>query len=139
MHPNLIKLRWLVFFSLLLVVPLGLFSKTYNGPGDRWLNHFGGGVIYEIFWCLFFFGLFPGKKSISLIPLWVFAITALLELLQLWQPPFLQTLRATWLGRTLLGTTFSAWDFPHYLLGCAIASLWLRLIWQTAGSRDRPR
>lgn len=33
---------------------------------------------------------------------------------------------ASTLGRTLIGTTFSLWDFPHYVLGCVLGWLWLR-------------
>jgi hypothetical protein len=46
--------------------------------------------------------------------------------LQLWHPPFLTAIRATFIGKLLLGTTFAWWDFPHYLLGCVLGWLWLQ-------------
>jgi hypothetical protein len=60
------------------------------------------------------------------IPLWVFSITCVLEFMQLWHPPVLQQFRATFLGRMLIGTTFSWWDFPHYAVGCLLGWFWLR-------------
>ncbi|NJK39537.1 MAG: DUF2809 domain-containing protein [Oscillatoriales cyanobacterium RM2_1_1] len=65
----------------------------------------------------------PGKVAV-----WVFIITCILEVLQLWKPPFLQAIRATLMGRLLLGTSFSLWDFLYYALGCAIAWGYLRQI-----------
>jgi hypothetical protein len=52
----------------------------------------------------------------------VFAVTCALEVLQLWHPAPLEAVRGTFLGRTLLGTTFVWWDFPHYALGCALGA-----------------
>jgi len=40
--------------------------------------------------------------------------------LQLWHPPFLELIRSTFWGRALIGTSFSWWDFPHYIFGSAI-------------------
>ncbi|MEW6494714.1 MAG: DUF2809 domain-containing protein [Cyanobacteriota bacterium] len=122
--------RLLTILSLLIVTPLGFLSKSYTGLGDEWVNGFSGDILYEIFWCLFIFLLIPNKKTVTLAPVWVFGITCTLEFLQLWKNPFLNALRATFIGRTLLGTTFVWWDFPHYLSGCLIAWLWLRQIWQ---------
>ena len=59
----------------------------------------------------------------------------LLEVLQLWHPPFLEALRGHFLGRTVLGTTFSWSDFPHYVAG---AVLGLMLARAALGSRAWP-
>lgn len=37
-------------------------------------------------------------------------------------------IRNTWLGRTLIGTSFVWWDFPYYLLGCLLGWLYLRTL-----------
>lgn len=124
------QLRRLTLISLLMVIPLGFLFKFYSGPGDRWLNNYAAGVLYEIFWCLAAFWVVPRRRAISLIPLWVFGITCALEILQLWNPPILQFLRSSLAGRLLLGTKFSWWDFPHYAVGCVIGWFWLRQIWQ---------
>jgi len=40
--------------------------------------------------------------------------------LQLWQPPWLQTIRSTFLGGAVLGNSFSYWDLPAYPIGCLL-------------------
>ncbi|MFL9452122.1 MULTISPECIES: ribosomal maturation YjgA family protein [Nostocales] len=115
-----------ILLSLLIVTAMGFFFKYYVGPGDGWLNNYGSAVFYEIFWCLFAFIFFKGQAAIWQIPLWVFLITCMLEFLQLWHPPLLEQFRATLIGQWLLGTTFTWWDFPHYLLGCVLGWLWLQ-------------
>jgi hypothetical protein len=71
--------------------------------------------------------IFPKKKLVNKIPLWVFVITCALEVLQLWHPKFLETIRSYFIGAALIGTTFSWWDFPHYAIGCYLGWLWI--IW----------
>lgn len=122
------KQRLLVFLSLLLVTPLGFLFKFYHGPQRAWFNNYGAAVWYEIFWCLLIYGLRPSHQATTAIPLGVFAATCGLEILQLWHPPWLETIRSYPFGRFLIGTTFAWWDFPHYLIGCAISWFWLRQI-----------
>lgn len=113
-------------FSLLIVTAMGFFFKFYNGFGQQWLNNYGAAIFYEIFWCLFAFLFLKSRKAVNPIPIWVFAITCLLEFLQLWHPPLLEQMRSTLVGRLLLGSTFSWWDFPHYAIGCILGWLWLK-------------
>ena len=101
-----------------------------------WFRDYGGGVLYEIFWCLALFLFWPRKRNITKIALGVFAITCFLEVLQLWHPSFLQHIRSTFVGRTLIGTTFVWWDFPHYVLGCFIGWLWMKGIVRKIGEED---
>lgn len=115
-----------IILSLLIVVPMGFLFKYYTGLAHEWFNDYGAAVLYEIFWCLFAFLFARSHLFIQQIPLWVFVITCILEFLQLWHPPFLTEIRATLIGKWLLGTTFAWWDFPHYLLGCVLGWLWLR-------------
>lgn len=109
--------------SLLIIVPIGFYTKFYTGPAAGWVRDSLGGVCYEIFWCLLLF-LCVGKRPRA-IAAGVFITTCTLEVLQLWRPPFLENVRAGFIGQTLLGATFAWSDFPHYLLGCAIAWLWM--------------
>ncbi len=115
-----------VTLSLLIVTALGFAFKFYSGPGDGWFNNYGAGVLYEIFWILLGFLFFPVKRAANAIPIWVFAITCMLEFMQLWHPPILEMVRSSFVGSALIGTTFAWWDFPHYLLGCLIGWGWLR-------------
>ena len=125
--PFLLKRKWIIL-SLCLVTPAGFLFKFYAGAGHKWFNDYGGGLLYEIFWCLIVFFFVPHRKYITPITLWVLIITCILETLQLWHPPLLEQIRSTFLGAALIGTTFVWLDFPHYLLGCAIAWAWMRTI-----------
>ena len=122
----LLQRRW-ILFSLCLVVPLGFWFKFYAGPGRLWFNNYGAGLVYEIFWCLVVFLLVrPVRENTVKIAVMVFVVTCLLEVLQLWHPMFLESIRKTFLGSAILGTTFVWWDFPHYVLGSTIGLLWMR-------------
>ena len=117
-----------VILSLLVVTPFGFAFKLYTGPGDWWFNNYGAGVLYEIFWILLAFLFFHSRRSANLIPIYVFVITSILEFLQLWHPPLLEIIRSSFLGSALLGSTFVWWDFPHYVFGCLIGWLWIRVL-----------
>jgi hypothetical protein len=54
----------------------------------------------------------------------VFIVTCILEFLQLWHPPFLEWIRNYFLGRTIIGNSFSKSDFLYYFFGL-IGSLFL--------------
>jgi len=115
-------------FSLCVVVPMGFWFKLYNGPAAWWLNDYGAGIFYEIFWCLVLFLIQPSRANCTKIAVGVFAVTCVLEVLQLWHPAFLQQIRDNFIGAALLGSTFAWWDFPHYALGSLIGWLWMRAI-----------
>ncbi|MBC1241838.1 hypothetical protein VF14_14755 [Nostoc linckia z18] len=125
MHRNQNQTRY-ILLSMLIVVPMGFLFKYYTGPGYKWFNDYGGDILYEIFWCLFGFWFFRSRAAVIQIPIWVFVITCIIEFLQLWHLPLLDNIRATFIGKLLLGTTFVWWDFPHYLVGCILGWLWLQ-------------
>ena len=118
------RVRW-TLISILIIVPLGLYSKFYSGQAARWVNDSLGGVLYVIFWCLFAF-LFLSNTKPWKIAATVFIITCFLEFLQLWHPTFLEFLRSNFIGRTILGTTFTWSDIPYYLVGGEIGWLWMK-------------
>ena len=118
--------------SLVVIVPLGLYTKHgYHGPGADWVHDSVGGVLYEIFWCLALAIVLPRWKA-SRIAAMVLIATCILEFLQLWHPPLLELARSSFVGRTILGSSFDWGDFPYYFIGSAIGWAWLRAI----GSRD---
>ena len=123
----LLKRKW-IFISLCAVTPLGFLFKFYSGPGHKWFNDYGAGLLYEVFWCLVAFFFVPHRKYIMRIVVSVFIVTCVLEILQLWHPAFLERIRETFLGGALLGSTFVWWDFPHYVLGCVVGWLCMRVI-----------
>lgn len=120
---------------LAILVPLGFATKWYVGPGEAWFHHYAGGVIYEWFWIFLLLAVRPGWGA-GRVATGVLAATTGLEFLQLWHPPWLEQLRAGWLGQALLGTTFSWWDIPHYAVGC-YSGYWL-VRWLLPGPAPAP-
>ena len=114
-----------VLVVLAMVVPVGFATKFYPGPGRAWVNNSLSGVFYEVFWCLTAAMVFPHARPRSIAGV-VFVITAALEFLQLWHPPFLQSVRRSFIGASLLGDTFVASDFAYYVAGCIAGWLLLR-------------
>lgn len=112
---------------LLALIPLGFATKFYTGPFASWVNNSLGGIFYEIFWCLVIFFIYPSLKS-HLIALIVFIVTSALEFTQLWHAPFLEQIRESFIGRTLIGTSFTWTDFPYYAIGCVVGYFLLKLI-----------
>jgi hypothetical protein len=124
---------------LLLLLPLvaifGLAAKHYSGPGRWWVNNWGpASVAYVVFFILLAALFLPRRRAAAPIAASVLLATCGLEFLQLWQPPWLQAARSTFVGAMLLGTTFSWWDFPAYIVGAVVG--WMILRWTL--SSDRP-
>jgi hypothetical protein len=120
-----LRLRLVVALPVVAVLSLG--AKFYPGPGRWWVNNYGpASVGYEIFFMLLVFLIVPRPSAITPIAVGVCAATCVLEGLQLWQPPWLKTIRSTFLGGALLGGSFSWWDFPAYPAGCLLGWLLLR-------------
>lgn len=117
---------WLTVVALMVIGPLGLLSKVYDGPGREWVNDSSGDVLSGIFLCLLVALPFRDWKTIRMIPWWVFGVACVIEFSQLWHEPTLVQVRSTVLGRLLLGNTFSWLDFPHYAAGCVLGAIMLR-------------
>ena len=121
------KYRLWLAIGILVIVPLGLMMKFYRGPGQEWLNNSFGGVPYEIFWIFLVVLIWPQISAVW-ASVGVCLATCLLEILQLWQPPFLQAIRATLIGRLVLGNTFQWSDFSYYFIGSFLGWVCLRTI-----------
>ena len=107
----------------------------YTGAGQDWIANSFGGILYVIFWCLVVLLIAP-KLQPGNISFGVLFFTCVLEFMQLWHPPFLQALRSTFVGATILGTSFVASDFIYYIVGAIIGWLFLLAIKGIAG-RER--
>jgi len=112
-HKNLIIL-------LVLLVPIGLGTKFYKGDNAFWINNSFSDVLYEIFWSVLLFILVPRLRIITNVIL-IFVATSIIEFMQLVKTPFLLELRSSFLGKTLLGTTFVPMDFVYYAIGCLLS------------------
>jgi len=105
--------------AILVLVPLGVGTKFYGGPGAGWVQAHAGGVLYVVFWTLVVLGGWPRLSPWTAAGA-VLVATSILEGLQLWQPPLLEAIRDTFVGHAVLGSTFSWADLPHYVVGAAL-------------------
>lgn len=121
------KQRLLIILLLIVIVPIGFFTKFYSGPAQDWISNSVGGLFYEIFWCLVLYFLFP-KTRILLLAMIVFLTTCFLEFIQFWHPSFLEYLRSNFIGRTILGNAFNWMDFPYYIVGSFLGYVLLKFI-----------
>ena len=125
---RILKYRIVVLLSILIIVPLG-YAIRFHGSAPEWVNDSFGSIAYEIFWILLVAFLFPQAS-----PLWtavgVCFATCVLEFLQLWHPPFLEAMRATLLGRLVLGNNFAWSDFLSYFMGSLLGWVWMRTLRQ---------
>jgi hypothetical protein len=125
-----------LLLALALVTPLGFATKLAPGLDAPWIRFYAGGVLYEIFWVLVVLFVAPRLAPLAVAG-GVLAVTCVLEVLQLWSHPVLDAIRATFLGRTLIGSTFSWWDFPCYVLGCALAVALVTALARPGGATGR--
>ena len=123
--PTIVRLR-LAFFTAALV-PLGIGTKLYAGPGAAWMNGNVGGFVYVVFWCTLALVVWP-RLSAARAAWTVLIVTSALEALQLWHPPLLEAVRSTLAGQALLGSHFSWWDYPYYVAGAVAAVGVARLV-----------
>jgi hypothetical protein len=126
--------RRVLLWSFGAITLLGTLGKFYPGPGRSWLNNSFGGVPYVILFMALVALIWP-RLAPGWVALGVLVATCLLEVLQLWQPAWLQAVRATLPGRLVLGSTFSPSDFWYYLIGAGLG--WLGLRWLQARYRVR--
>jgi Protein of unknown function (DUF2809) len=121
--------RLQLWISAIALVPIGYWVRFYGfGPSE--LKDALGSIAYEMFWITLGLACWP-KVSTLKMSIGVLLITCGLEFLQLWQPPLLQALRATLLGRLVLGNTFGWSDFPAYGVGSFLGCLWVRFLYRT--------
>lgn len=120
-----LRYRRRLLLSLAFIVPFGLITKFYPGPGRAWLNDAFGGIPYELFWIFGVAWIWPQLRP-GVVAIAVLLATCALEFLQLWQPTWLQAVRTNLLGRLVLGNAFDWGDFPYYFIGCGVGWLWLR-------------
>lgn len=102
--------------TMTVIIPLGFCTKFYAGPWEHWVNNSLGGVLYVIFWSLLLCLLLPRINRWK-VTVAVFMITCALEFLQLWHPDFLEWVRSSFIGATLIGNSFVWSDLLYYLFG----------------------
>ncbi len=136
--PSIQTFRRCLLQLLAVVVPLGVASKFYAGPAQFWVRGHAGGILYVVFWILLALLIWPTLSS-RLVAVTVLGITCILEVLQLWHPSALDGVRGSFVGHALIGSTFSWWDFPNYILGSVLAVLFVRWARARASGRQRSK
>ena len=124
--------RWRALAALVPVIPAGFAAKYYRGPSQWWINNWVASFAYEIFFMLLAFIVISRRKAVVPIAAGVCIATCLLEFAQRWTPPWLQMIRATFIGGCVLGNAFTWWDLPAYLIGCILGCLLLRRLAEQA-------
>jgi hypothetical protein len=99
-----------------ILIFLGLGSRAYTGPGEAWIHLYVGDVLYTTMYYFLFRWFWRGLTP------WNAAFAAILlcygiEVLQLYQEPWMEAIRNTRLGGLVLGFGFLWSDFVCYTLG----------------------
>jgi len=111
---------------IIVVAALGVLSKILPTDPESWVSNHLAGTFYVVELALILYLIFPDHFSFVLV-LAAFLLTSLVEFLQNWHPGFLEPIRASFVGHTILGSTFCWLDFPWYVAGAFIG--WLLLQW----------
>ena len=127
------KIRIVTSLNILVITSLGFASIFYAGHGAKWFNDSFGGLLYEVFWWLVISFILIKAKPWT-IALNVLIITCILEILQLWHPVFLEVIRSTFIGRTIIGTSFVSSDFIYYFFGSLVGWAFLVKIRKSTNS-----
>ncbi len=101
---------------IILVSAVGLASRRWSEFLPEFVARYAG----DFCWALAFFSLFRLlllRASLSLVFLLTLAFALLIELSQLWHPPWLANIRQTLIGGLLLGFGFRWSDLACYLAG----------------------
>ena len=102
--------------AIAVVIPLGLSTRAAAVPWPAFVTEHGGDALYASMAYLGFRMLRPGAAPVIALGLGLGACYAV-ELLQLYQAPWMQALRKTPPGRLVLGSGFLWLDFARYTVG----------------------
>jgi len=116
----ILKIRLYALVVVLLLTPIGFYTKFYNGPGYNWVNSYAGDIFYPMFWFFVLIFLKPRMSPIKSAVI-IFIFSTLIEFSQLVSFPLLEKIRDTFIGRTVFGVRFVAVDIVYYAVGCLLA------------------
>jgi len=103
------------------VIALGLASRSFPLVPAA-LGKYPGDALWSLMVFLGVGWLCPRAATLKLATL-ALSFSYLVELLQLYQPPWLEAVRSTTLGHLVLGSTFSWRDLIAYAVGVALGTL----------------
>jgi len=121
------RFRLKLLAVLLIITPLGFATKFYTGSGSEWVNTSAGDILYPAFLMLILV-FFQRDLKAWRAAVGVFLFSTAVEFTQLLDGPFLEWMRQSFLGRTLVGVSFVPLDILYYALGCLLGIVLLHLL-----------
>ena len=120
---------------ILLVMGTGLVWRSHLLPLSPFMSKYGGDALWAL---LVFFGFGFVFTRITALRLSAISLCFAwaIEFSQLYQAPWINSIRAMRLGHLILGSTFNWPDLPAYAFGIALGAL-LEL-WSAGFSRRAP-
>lgn len=120
----------------LAVIAIGLASRRGYSPFPAALGNYPGDALWAWMVMLCVAWVRPAITRPRLVA-WSLGIAFAIELLQLYQAPWMQALRANKLAYLVLGNGFDPWDLVAYAVGIALGAV-VDWAWgATAGQRGR--
>jgi hypothetical protein len=128
--------RLLLFLGFLGVIALGMASRRFPFLFPAVLGKYPGDALWALMVFIGLAFLRPHASTVRL-SLLAFAVSCLDEFSQLYQAPWINTIRHTIVGHLVLGSVFSWFDMVAYAVGVLIGAfldiLFVRLIrWRAA-------
>lgn len=126
LHPNAARSRAAYAASILLVICLGLLSRSKQFPLPAFIATYAGDTLWALLVFLGFGWLFPSHSTIRVV-LYAAAFSLSIELSQLYHTPWLDALRANRLAALVLGQGFLWSDLVCYAVGITLGVLLERM------------
>jgi hypothetical protein len=119
--------------SILLVICLGLLSRSKQIPLPAFIAAYAGDTLWALLVFLAFGWLFPAHSSIQ-VALYAMAFSLGIELSQLYHSPWLDALRANRLAALVLGQGFLWSDLVCYAVGIGLGAVLEQLAKRVGGN-----
>jgi hypothetical protein len=124
--PGPIRLTYVLL--TIVIIPIGLYLRYRTDWFPEIINLYLGDVLYATMFFFLFSIVFPGHTSMRRAA-YALAACYAIELLQLYQAPWMLALRDNKLGGLILGHQFLWSDLLAYLIGVALGYC-TDLIWR---------
>jgi len=115
----ILKTRLYAFAVVILLTPIGFYTKFFHGPHQNWVYSYAGDIFYPMFWFFVLIFIRP-RMSAMKAAIIIFIFCTAIELSQLLSFPLLEKIRETFIGRTIIGVHFVLVDIIYYAVGCAL-------------------
>lgn len=115
-----LKKRLIYLLCFIAIIPIGLSTRKYGASMPYIIAHYGGDTLYATCW-FFFLRMFFVKPPVWQMVLYTFLACICIELLQLYQAPWIQKVRHTPPFGLLLGYGFLWSDWLCYAAGSLLA------------------